>query len=142
MAPEYLRAGQLTQKVDSYAFGIVLLEIITGQLPYDALRSEKDLLTYMEDVIEEVTLEDKHEALVPFIDPAAGEWPLEKAVKLLCIAGRCLARKKERCTVHEILPELEELAGREPQAETSVAYPVEWVPEHFDKETGQLIVSC
>lgn len=31
LAPEYLDAGNLTYKVDVYAFGIVLLELITGR---------------------------------------------------------------------------------------------------------------
>ncbi|KAJ1393220.1 Tyrosine-protein kinase, active site, partial [Sesbania bispinosa] len=31
LAPEYLEAGNLTYKVDVYAFGIVLLELITGR---------------------------------------------------------------------------------------------------------------
>ncbi|XP_009624778.1 protein LYK5-like [Nicotiana tabacum] len=31
LAPEYLEAGQVTPKIDIYAFGIVLLEIITGK---------------------------------------------------------------------------------------------------------------
>ena len=30
MAPEYLAYGQLTEKVDVYSFGILLLEIVTG----------------------------------------------------------------------------------------------------------------
>ncbi|XP_059293783.1 protein LYK5-like [Lycium ferocissimum] len=31
LAPEYLQTGQVTPKIDIYAFGIVLLEIITGK---------------------------------------------------------------------------------------------------------------
>ena len=30
MAPEYLAHGQLTEKVDFYSFGVLLLEIVTG----------------------------------------------------------------------------------------------------------------
>ena len=30
MAPEYLAYGQLTEKVDVYSIGILLLEIVTG----------------------------------------------------------------------------------------------------------------
>jgi serine/threonine protein kinase len=31
MAPEYLAHGQLTEKVDVYSFGVLVLEIITGR---------------------------------------------------------------------------------------------------------------
>lgn len=31
LAPEYLDGGRITQKVDVYAFGVVLLELMTGQ---------------------------------------------------------------------------------------------------------------
>ena len=31
MPPEYLVHGQLTEKVDVYSFGVLLLEIVTGR---------------------------------------------------------------------------------------------------------------
>ena len=31
MAPEYLVRGQLTEKVDVYAFGVLVLEIVCGR---------------------------------------------------------------------------------------------------------------
>lgn len=31
MAPEYLAHGQLTEKVDVYSFGVLVLEIVTGR---------------------------------------------------------------------------------------------------------------
>lgn len=31
MAPEYLVRGQLTEKADVYAFGVLMLEIATGR---------------------------------------------------------------------------------------------------------------
>lgn len=30
MAPEYIAHGQLTEKVDVYSFGVLILEVVTG----------------------------------------------------------------------------------------------------------------
>lgn len=35
LAPEYFSGGKMTEKVDVYAFGLVLLELITGQRAHD-----------------------------------------------------------------------------------------------------------
>ncbi|KAL3840352.1 hypothetical protein ACJIZ3_024943 [Penstemon smallii] len=35
LAPEYFNGGKMTEKVDIYAFGLVLLELITGQRAHD-----------------------------------------------------------------------------------------------------------
>ncbi|XP_057974631.1 inactive protein kinase SELMODRAFT_444075-like isoform X2 [Malania oleifera] len=35
LAPEYLEGGKITEKVDAYAFGVVLLELIRGRKPSD-----------------------------------------------------------------------------------------------------------
>eukprot|EP00935_MAST-01C_sp_MAST-1C-sp1_P002142 g2142.t1 len=64
MAPEYFRAGQITQKIDSYAFGVVLLELITGQPPVDldGTRNQQDIVTSLEDVMYDI-FEAKEEQL-------------------------------------------------------------------------------
>jgi serine/threonine protein kinase len=38
MAPEYASSGKLTERSDVFSFGVVLLEIITGRRPVDAMR--------------------------------------------------------------------------------------------------------
>lgn len=46
MAPEYLAHGQLTEKVDVYSFGVLVLEIVTGRQNNGSKTSE-----YMDSVV-------------------------------------------------------------------------------------------
>ncbi|KAL9272541.1 putative serine/threonine-protein kinase PBL7 [Drosera capensis] len=38
LAPEYVSTGRLTTKSDVYSYGVVLLQLITGQVPFDIKR--------------------------------------------------------------------------------------------------------
>ena len=42
MAPEFLRNKKLTTRTDVYAFGVVMLELYTGQPPFSADTAVKD----------------------------------------------------------------------------------------------------
>lgn len=38
LAPEYAQSGQITEKADTYSFGVVLLELVTGRKAIDLNR--------------------------------------------------------------------------------------------------------
>lgn len=42
IAPEYLSNGRCSEKIDVYGYGIMLLELITGQKAFDLSRLSKD----------------------------------------------------------------------------------------------------
>lgn len=39
MAPEYIMRGQLTEKVDVFSYGVLLMEIVTGKITTSRSRS-------------------------------------------------------------------------------------------------------
>ncbi|XP_055944991.1 uncharacterized protein LOC129975795 isoform X2 [Argiope bruennichi] len=93
------RYGDVSVKLDTFSFGVVLLEILTGLPPYDIRREDRDLVTHMEDCEDILTMLDQKVL-----------WNEEQAIYLYKIANQCLIyKKKQRPTIGEILPDLESL---------------------------------
>lgn len=104
MAPEAIRFD-ISAKLDSFAFGVVLLEILTGLPPSDSTREETDLLSHV--------VENVEESIIPLLDPRAGGWCTQTADDLFMISQRCLVdRKKDRVLVKDILPDIQTLVAR------------------------------
>ncbi|KAI3805103.1 hypothetical protein L1987_27158 [Smallanthus sonchifolius] len=61
MAPEYLSTGRYSEKTDVFGFGVMLLELVTGQQAYDLARLEKDnevmLLEWVKGLLDDMKLE-------------------------------------------------------------------------------------
>ncbi|XP_019855709.1 PREDICTED: interleukin-1 receptor-associated kinase 4-like [Amphimedon queenslandica] len=107
IAPEYYR-GVITTKLDTYAFGVVLLEILTGLPSYDPKRNQEysDLVTFIETMTRR-----KDFLLVQYVDGLAGDWPSRSFFKLFSIAQRCLTESHfDRPGMNEIYVLLEELS--------------------------------
>ena len=69
MAFEYQNNGEVSEKTDSYAFGVVILELLTGQPPRDKQRHTTLTLQMAR------ALDNPRPMLLSFLDCRAGPWP-------------------------------------------------------------------
>ncbi|XP_048432777.1 protein LYK5 [Pyrus x bretschneideri] len=97
MAPEYIQNGVITPKLDVFAFGVVLLELLSGREAVAAAaadgiekNSEEVLLSAsINGVLEGDRVREKLEG---FMDPyLKREYPLELAFSMAQLAQRCVA---------------------------------------------------
>ena len=129
MPLEYLQSGHVSEKTDAYAFGVVLLELLTGEEPADSATG--DMLTQRL----HAPLQDAARELPRLLDASAGEWPLPQAVAVGGVASRCIeVIAMERCDVHDVLPTLDDAAGRQPRQYSGRN-------AMFDPMTGELVPS-
>ena len=65
MPPEYIQYGHVSAKTDTYAYGVVLLELLTGRPPYDS--------TVREPLVDELAAElnEPERLLASWLDPLA-----------------------------------------------------------------------
>lgn len=112
---EFLRGKQISTKVDTYSFGIVLFELATGLRAYDDSRSYKLLKEHVENCTKEQleTLVDKK--AVPE-NPAIFQ-------HLVALGLECVKKiPKQRPKMEKVLEELEAVASRH-QIHDLVQYP-------------------
>ena len=105
MSPEY-KNGELSTKVDAYAFGLVVLEALTGYSILTPAPGYINLLCLFEEEL------DSADKLLAHLDKRAStSWDPHKAKRvptLHSIAERCLEhRRKRRPNIVDVIPELE-----------------------------------
>ncbi|KAH7855014.1 hypothetical protein Vadar_020269 [Vaccinium darrowii] len=95
--PEYQRTGLFSTKSDVYAFGKVILQLVTGKVA-------RGLTCVVETAIDEWNL-------AGVFDHEAGNWPVEETIELAMLGMRCAEmRSKHRPSLRdEVLPALERL---------------------------------
>ncbi|KAH9565628.1 hypothetical protein CY35_04G087100 [Sphagnum magellanicum] len=101
--PEYFLRQQLTTASDVYAYGVVLLELITGQKAIDHMRFEEiNLIGWVKPRFKEI-------GVAGIVDPAMGEDYDPKILKVMTEVALMSAasRKNDRPTMKEVLSLLE-----------------------------------
>ncbi|GJV79903.1 brassinosteroid insensitive 1-associated receptor kinase 1-like protein isoform X1, partial [Tanacetum coccineum] len=97
IAPEYLSTGKASEKTDVFGYGVMLLELITGQRAFDLARLANDDDVMLLDWVKELLKEKKLETLVDadlkgnYIDDEVEQLI---QVALLCTQGTPLERPK------------------------------------------------
>ncbi|XP_027924665.1 receptor-like kinase TMK4 [Vigna unguiculata] len=91
LAPEYAATGRVTTKVDVYAFGVVLMELITGRRALDdTVPDERShLVSWFRRVL--INKENIPKAIDQTLDP--DEETMESIYKVAELAGHCTARE-------------------------------------------------
>lgn len=102
LAPEYLEHGLITPKLDVFAFGVILLELLSGkEATFDGegeKRGETTTTTLLWESAEGMALADDggdaRGKVREFMDPRLkGDYPLDLAVAVASLAARCVARE-------------------------------------------------
>jgi len=81
--PEFQRIGVLTPKSDIYAFGVIILQLLTGKPPVGLVGKVRRTLSCGK--------------LASILDPSAGEWPMFVARQLVDLSLQfCELRSRDR----------------------------------------------
>lgn len=114
LAPEYVDQGEISPSIDVYAFGVILLEVLSGKPPIR--RDEDGDCIKLSDEIKRILQSEDAEELRGWIDGALGEsYSFDAAVMLANLARSCVeddpcSRPNAGEIVEKLLRLVEELA--------------------------------
>ncbi|XWS41243.1 hypothetical protein CRYUN_Cryun17cG0064500 [Craigia yunnanensis] len=115
IAPEYLSTGKSSEKTDVFGYGIMLLELVTGQRAIDFARLEEEedvlLLDHIKKLLRENRIDDIVDGNLKIYDPKEVETIVR--VALLCTQSS----PEDRPTMAEVVKMLEGIGLAERWAE-------------------------
>lgn len=82
-----------------------MLELLTGLPPYDENREGNDIVTFIEDTIED-------DNILPIVDDKAGEVNSDEVHSVYILSQKCLEDKRRRLTSDRVVQELDCIISR------------------------------
>lgn len=107
LAPEYFQHGKLSDKTDVYAFGVVLLELITGRTSIDQSRppGDENLVLWAKPF-----LQQGERAMEKLIDPKLkpGSYRWGEMSRMVCAASACVRSEESvRPSIDQVIEMLQ-----------------------------------
>ncbi|OIT38435.1 PREDICTED: inactive LRR receptor-like serine/threonine-protein kinase BIR2 [Nicotiana attenuata] len=109
VAPEYSSTMVASLKGDAYSFGVVLLELATGQRPLEITAADEGFKGNLVDWVNQLSVSDRiKDAIDKHI---CGKGHDEEIAQFLKIAGNCvISRPKERWSMYQVYESLKTMA--------------------------------
>ncbi|KAJ9564379.1 hypothetical protein OSB04_000345 [Centaurea solstitialis] len=93
LAPEYFQHGKVSDKTDVYAFGVVLLELITGRRPIESKRGagEENLVLWAKPLLQQGSVEKLLDPRIKFT-----ERNLDQIARMIEAAAACINNEESK----------------------------------------------
>ncbi|CAJ1791539.1 unnamed protein product [Sphenostylis stenocarpa] len=119
LAPEYVHQGIISPSIDIFAYGVVLLEVLSGQTPISRPNEKGEGSIWLTDKIKSILGSENENELRGWIDSALGEnYSFDAAVTLANIARACVEEdSSSRPSAREIVEKLSRLVEELPEGE-------------------------
>ncbi|KAJ1427562.1 Protein kinase domain [Sesbania bispinosa] len=119
LAPEYVHQGIISPSIDIFAYGVVLLEVLSGQTPISRPNDKGEGSIWLTDKIKTILMSENVNELREWIDSALGEnYSFDAAVTVANIARACVEEDSSlRPSAREIVEKLSRLVEELPEGE-------------------------